>query len=323
MARRRRRLGWLVHPVFIFVVAQVSWALLVLVWIYWYLERRKELDAAFQRLASEHFHSGHWIILMEGCILMGIILAGLYVIFVNQRKQSKLNKFKDMILDSVTHELKTPLASIRLYAETLLLREVSRPEQVRFLNRTLQETERLQKLIDSILISAINESEQATVPLEPLALLGVVEGCWNRAWERHGDSRNFTMDQSHLEDTGFEVRGNLSQLAMLFDNLLDNAVKYTAPGGTIQMYLSSAGNTFTVCVTDDGIGIDPAHLSQIFTKFYRIGDNRALHASGSGLGLWACRTIVQLHRGRIFAASEGKGKGAAFYVKLERNHRHR
>jgi signal transduction histidine kinase len=172
---------WITHPITVLVGAQICWGLLMFVWIRWYILRSEEIDHLVQKIPLPQKNSGQWIILVEGCILMAFILAGLYMIFAHQRRMSKLAKMQDAILSSVTHELKTPLASIRLYTETLLLRTVSEQDKLKFLKRTLSEAERLQRLIDTVLISARLQTGNSSVHLSRMDVKDILNASINKA----------------------------------------------------------------------------------------------------------------------------------------------
>lgn len=316
-----RRLRWLFQPVLIFVVAQVSWALLMFVWIRWYLMRNQEIDALINRFPlKDSLATGQWVVLVEGCILMAIILVGLYFIFVSLRKQQKLNKLQDSILSSVTHELKTPLASIRLYAETMLLRNLADNEREKFLRRTLAEAERLQKLIDTVLISARMEADRSLREIEQADVLEIIYASWKRTTERAGETRIFSLERKiSTPDGQFVIPCNVHQLSIVFDNLLGNAVKYTSEKGNIILRVDASPTLLRARLTDDGVGVEKPHLKKIFGRFFRAEKTSQIKVHGSGLGLFVCQTIVKAHKGRIHATSDGLGKGSTFYVELPRN----
>jgi signal transduction histidine kinase len=316
-----RRLKWLFQPVLIFVVAQVSWALLMFVWIRWYLMRNQEIDALLQHFPlRDSLATGQMVVLIEGCLLMAIILIGLYFIFVSLRKQTRLNKLQDSILSSVTHELRTPLSSIRLYAETMLLRPLSDSERSVFLHRTLSEAERLQKLIETVLISARLASDGIPRQLEREDVVSVALTSWRRVVDRVGAKRLFHIDtEVNTPDGQWITRCNAHELGIVFDNLLDNAVKYTNENGRVQMKIEATETHLRVKISDDGMGIEKKDLRRIFDRFFRAEKNSLKRVHGSGLGLFVCRTIIKAHQGRIYAASEGPGKGSAFYVEFSGN----
>ena len=288
------------------------------VWIRWYILRSQEINNLIEKIPLRATISGQWVILAQGCILMAFILIGLYMIFVNQRRLLRLARMQDAILSSVTHELKTPLASIRLYTETLLLRNVAEQDRLKFLRRTLSEAARLQSLIDTVLISARLQSNKASLNLARTDLQEIILACFNKAKERFSESRSFELVyQENIEGALF-VLGNPIHLSTLFDNLLDNAIKYTNKGGTIKVDVAVKKDFIFISVKDDGCGIEKDNLKKIFRKFYRIDNKAQTIIKGSGLGLSVCYSIIQEHSGRIYALSDGLNKGSTFYVELKR-----
>lgn len=254
---------------------------------------------------------------------MAFILIGLYMIFVNQRRLSRLAKMQDAILSSVTHELKTPLASIRLYTETMLLRSLTESDRLKFLQRTLSEAERLQRLIDTVLISARLQSNTPSMSLTRLDLKEIIDACFNKAKERFSDSRHFELSFQGLDkDENLPLYGNPYHLSTLFDNLLDNAVKYTKKDGHIHVDTLVKKEQIIVSVKDDGVGIEKENLKKIFEKFYRIDNHAQSIIKGSGLGLSVCYSIVKEHSGKIYAHSDGLNTGSTFYVEFKRIYSH-
>lgn len=317
-----RSFKWLLHPISILVIAQICWGLLMFVWIRWYILRSQEISTLIERIPLPAQPSGQWVILAQGCLLMAFILLGLYMIFLSQRRLFRLTKMQDAILSSVTHELKTPLASIRLYAETMLLRDVPENQRKVFLQRTLSESERLQRLIDTVLISARLEFDKSKSNLAHgrVDLTHILETCVSRVRERFSQVRSieFFLPQGVTNNPVYLIWGNAHHLSTLFDNLLDNAVKYTEKDGVIQVGMILRKENLIVYIKDDGVGIEKNNLKKIFKKFYRVESNSKIKVSGSGLGLSVCRSIVREHRGKIYASSEGLNKGTTFYVELKR-----
>lgn len=241
------------------------------------------------------------------------------MIFVSQRRLSRITKMQDTILSSVTHELKTPLASIKLYAETMLLRNVGEEERAKFLKRTLSETNRLQKLIDTVLISARLESDKSSLAHDRVNLSELVTNCYTQARDRFGDLRIFDLQiQEPSDEPTYYVWGNSIHLSMLFDNLFDNAVKYSEKGGSISACINQKKDYVQIYIKDNGSGIEKKNLNKVFKKFYRIERNSKVKIQGSGLGLSVCHSIVKEHHGKIYAFSEGLNKGTTFYVELQR-----
>lgn len=315
-----RSFKWLLNPISILVIAQICWGLLMFVWIRWYILRSQEINTLIERIPLPAKPSGQWVILAQGCLLMAFILFGLYMIFLSQRRLFRLTKMQDAILSTVTHELKTPLASIRLYAETMLLRDVPENQRKVFLQRTLSESDRLQRLIDTVLISARLESDKSKIAHGRADLTQVLETCVSHVRERFSAVRSveFFLPQGAKNDSVYLVWGNTHHLSTLFDNLLDNAVKYTEKNGMIQVGMILRKENLIVYIKDNGFGIKKNNLKEIFKKFYRAEADSKIKVSGSGLGLSICRSIVREHGGKIYASSEGLNKGSTFYVELKR-----
>ena len=318
-----KKLRLLVHPIFVFVVAQVSWALLMYVWIRWYVSRNQQFEDLLKRMGVSHdLETGQWIVLLEGCVLMGILLVALYLVFVSFRRQVRLNKLQDSILSNVTHELKTPLASIRLYSETMLMHDLTAAERNRFLTNSLKELERLQSLVDRILLSAKLYGAARRSNMENVDLLGIALLSWKKLHERMAGERVLKLtgfpDSDEAEEP-LTIKGVRYELVILFDNLLDNAVKYTNPGGLIHFRLERAADRIEFIVEDDGIGINGDQLKHIFRRFYRAQDASRRYAKGSGLGLSVAIAIAKAHGGNISAKSRGIGKGASFHVNFKRS----
>lgn len=314
-----KRFDWVLHPITVFVVAQICWALLVFTWIWWYFDREKAISAILGKVpAPPDLHAGQWIILLQGGILLALILLGLLMTFISQRKQVRLNRLHESFLSNITHELKTPIASIRLATETLLLRKIPEQTQKGFLERTLSESIRLQNLVDSILVAARLESKSYSKNKEVTDLVGLVENCVENFRERVGNDRTVHFEKKYtLKKQEFLLEGDPIQLQMLFDNLLSNAFKYTNQGGTITITSQLTPKFFSVSIADDGVGIDKEALSKIFDKFYRAEGTSRIRVQGSGLGLFIARSVVQAHGGTLTASSEGPEKGAKFYVSFE------
>ena len=316
------KIRWVFHPVVIFIFAQISLGLLLSVWIYWYITRSREWD----NLA---LHGGQWsavatriglgsgLILAQGCLLITVILIALYIIFVNFQKQKSLNKMQDALFNNITHELKTPLASMRLCTETILLRDLSTADRNKFLTRSLGEADRLQHLIESILLSARLESHGVKDAIETLDLRVIALQCWEKFIERFGEVRTFQLGNTTLQEGNkdeFLMKGNNQQLTMLFDNLLTNAVKYSNPGGLIKLDFNSENGWIFATVSNEGKGIPKSELKRVFHKFYRVDSTQEGARQSSGLGLYLCKNIVKGHNGLIKAHSAGPGKGASFEV---------
>ena len=230
----------------------------------------------------------------------------------------RVNKIRRDFVANVSHELKTPATSLKLLAESLVEILDEDPEQARFFAEQLRsETERLAKLITDLLDLARLESEEGVQnprPVDVRSILMVVLARLRPAarqknislsWKRSGKAPTYT------------VTGDETQLTSMFSNLVENAVKYTLPGGRVEVTGSSDENEVVVRVSDTGIGIPEKYLARIFERFYRIDKARSKETGGTGLGLSIVRHIAENHGGRVNVEST-PGEGSTFTVHLPR-----
>ncbi len=231
----------------------------------------------------------------------------------------RVNRMRRDFVANVSHELKTPATSLKLLAESLVDILDDDPEQARFFAGQLKdETERLAQLITDLLDLARLESEEGVQyphPVDVRSILMVVLSRLRPAARHKGIT--LTWKRSGAADR-YAIRGDETQLTSMFSNLVDNAVKYTPPGGQVEVTGETNEREVVVRVSDTGIGIAPEKLSRIFERFYRVDKARSKATGGTGLGLSIVRHVVQNHGGRV-AVESTLGKGSTFTVYLPRN----
>ncbi len=311
----RQKTGWLYHPVTIFLLMQVLWILLLILWIRWYLEKHAQLrQLANQVRAQAEVERFGWIPLVEAALLMGLILAGATVIFIYWRKQSKLNLMQRAFVSNVTHELKSPLASIQLALETMKMRSLSDEQRGEFLGMMLEDTERLSGLILKILGAARIEKTRSRYRLEPVKMGRFLDEVLEQ------DRRLFEKDGHHvvLEREG-DAWSSIDRAAMqiVLNNLIENAARFSPRGSTVRVRLRRDLGSCRIDVIDTGEGIRRKDLKSVFKIFWRgtEGQNRT---RGTGLGLYIVKNIVREHKGKVWASSAGPGRGATFSIRLPR-----
>jgi len=258
--------------------------------------------------------------LVLGVSTFTLIIAGLIVYTVFLVREMGITERQDSFLNSVTHELKTPIASIRLYLETLQSREVGDAQRKEFYRIMLQDAERLQHTVEQVLRAGVARQKRRLEHRGPVDLSWLVQECVDTARTRH----HLAQDAITVVDTDLQtplvVNGDVDDLRTAVTNLLDNAVKYS--DGAPQITVQTAGatpDTAWVRVKDAGIGIPRAQLGRIFNRFYRF-QPRGSKVKGTGLGLYIVRSIAKRHGGRVFAESPGENKGATFTLELPRIH---
>jgi signal transduction histidine kinase len=288
----------------------------MVVWIRWYLEKRSELRQMAERMSAQgEIDSLGWLPLMEGGILLALILAGATIIFIYWSKQHRLNKMQRAFVSNVTHELKSPVASIQLALETMALRDLSEDRKQEFLGMMLDDAERLTTLIDRILGAARIEKKRGRYSFVTASMRRFVEELLNQ------DRHLFEKDgHTVVLEKGRDARVALDREAMkvVLSNLIENAARYSPRGSTIRIRLHRDLRSCRIDVIDNGDGIPRKDLKQVFKMFWRSEDTQASHARGTGLGLYIVSNIVKAHGGRVWASSPGVGKGTTFSVRLPR-----
>ena len=307
-----QRLKNLFNPIITLIVVQIVWIMLVVLWIIWFLGRHYELRKFAEKYRPELVPTHiNWPVLVGGLIMLAFILCGLYVIFIYWRRQSRLYAEQKTFISQITHELKSPLASIRLHLETIRLRNPPPDKMERFLDTMLVDTERLNTLISNFLMAAKLEQRPANAGLTSVDFSGFVEKFINDFQLQLPEGNSLTL---RLEP-GIYAKMDVEGMEMVLRNLLENAFLYSTASPEVQVELCRKGKNCTLTVTDNGRGIDAKELKNIFRMFYRV---RTVGETirGTGLGLYIVKSILERHKGSIKVKSAGSGKGSIFIITL-------
>jgi two-component system, OmpR family, sensor histidine kinase SenX3 len=257
-----------------------------------------------------------------GVIFFGAIVTGLVLNTIFLVREIRRNEQHDSFINAVTHELKTPIASIRLYLETLERREVAEAQRQEFYQLMLLDTERLLGTVNQVLKAGKVGLKNAPSQRLPVEFNGLVRECVELARTRHHLQSECLEYQEHLPNSEPAcVMGDPEELRTAVSNLLDNAVKYSPDGVHISVELDSPEQERVVLrVRDHGVGIPQQELKRVFKRFYRVVTQRSVsQVKGTGLGLFIVRAIARQHGGRVFAESEGAGKGTTVTLELPRS----
>jgi len=273
--------------------------------------------------------------LFFGVIFFAAIIAGMILNTIFLVREIRRNEQHDSFINAVTHELKTPITSIRLYLETMQRRDVGEAQRQQFFTLMLSDTDRLLATVEQVLTageSGYKRGKRHHVDLDYEAL---VRECIELARTRHHlqaaaldyrESSSFLSLSSSLSlqngtanGGGAQVVGDPEELRTAVSNLLDNAVKYSPQGPELEVNLALDSEAWLMLtVSDHGLGIAPLHLKRIFHRFYRVPARNVFRIKGTGLGLFLVRSIARQHGGDAFAESAGEGNGTTVSVQLPR-----
>ncbi len=255
------------------------------------------------------------ILLFLATILALTIISGVVLNTTFLVREIRRNEQHDAFINAVTHELKTPIASIRLYLETLQTRPVDEPKRQEFYRTMVEDSERLLTTIEQVLRTGrIGSAVHHKLNLSPLDLNGVVRECLERA------RTLYRVPPESLEyhpGPPMTVMGDPDEVRAAVSNLIDNAVKFSGPAVKVSVETAPVDGKFVVVrVKDQGAGIPKIELKQIFKRFYRVPGPLATRVKGTGLGLYIVRSVAKRHGGRAWAESEGPGRGSTFVLQL-------
>ena len=302
------------RPIAIFVGLQLVWFALLALWVTWFINQQENISKLSKVLDPTPLDGTTGIVtLVIGCILLGVILVGIAVLFTLTQVQGGLLRQQNSFVSSVTHELRSPLSSIQLSFETL--QRPNLPDKIRdkLMDMVANDIVRLSQLIDRILLSSrldrgiLDYASQ----LETFILKEAINNCVERSL--HMDP-NLKSRLKIICPENLEVRGIHMAFNMIVGNLLENAIKYSPPGSLIEIRAQREGARFYLYVKDSGFGLNKRDHRKIFDMFHRTQRATKKAISGTGLGLFIVKSMVESLGGKVWVESEGMGKGSSFYV---------
>jgi len=303
-----------IYHIFIFVLAQIAWLLVLGIWIYWnvshYISSGNADDGSPSRIISEGWSI---FVLVIGLVLLVVVSVLMSLQFHRLRVQFNLARLYDNFIANVTHELKSPLTSIQLALETMQLHDLDKSRQKQFISMMLKDSNRLNRLINAILeIPALEQKKIAhnyhVYTIGPLIKELVRD----------------TAEQFKLSEEAIKVQGSgdcrcvvdRNALKIVLDNLIDNSIKYSTGSVKITLTMHCGPQHFTLDYKDLGVGISAPDQKRVFDKFYRIQNYQSPNVKGTGLGLYWTREIIRYHGGKISVNSKGRNKGTSFHIEL-------
>ena len=255
-------------------------------------------------------------LLVLGMIFFALIITGIVLNTIFLVREIRKSEQHDAFLNSVTHELKTPIASIRLYLETLKTRDVAPAKQQEFYDVMLADSDRLLSTVEQVLAASKTGETRCRYDVEELDIGKLLEDAAAIVRSRYNlDAGAIRIGET---DSGLRVPGDADELQSAFVNLFDNAVKYSPDGAkvSVRVKASAIRNRIDIFVKDNGVGMEAAELKRVFKRFYRVPQADGKKVKGSGLGLFIVNSIIKKHGGSIKADSKGVGRGSTFTVQL-------
>jgi two-component system, OmpR family, phosphate regulon sensor histidine kinase PhoR len=311
------RYKWLPHPTVLFLFSMAALGLTLFLCIFWYIEVKNGLEELIGRLNVDLFllfQSRTWIVIIIFTLIGGVILAGIFMSFMYYQKVLQLYSHQQNFINNFTHELKTPVTSLKLYLETFIKHDLTKEDQQKYLRYMLSDVSRLSGNINSILNLARLESHEYDgefVPKNPVALVREFINV---------NSHLFPICDIHLiselkKDISIPVDKYLFEILLM--NILTNAMKYNhCEKCFVDIKFTSRLNKIMISFKDNGIGIEKKELKKVFRKFYQVAMTGHRASEGSGLGLYLVSIIAKIHGGEISVRSPGPGKGSEFILTL-------
>jgi len=261
------------------------------------------------------------VLLFFGLIFFALIIAGMIVNTIFLVREIRRNEQHDSFINAVTHELKTPVASIRLHLETLLRRELAAEQRQEFYRLMLSDTDRLTETVEQVLRAGRAGDKRAGRDKVEVDFRQIVRDCMEAARQRHHlQPEAIRYEETSTNGTSMHVTGSAEDLRTAVFNVLDNAIKYSGNKIDVRVRLDAPSEkNIVLSVQDRGVGIPPEDVKRIFKRFYRVSQRSLAHIKGTGLGLFIVKAIAQKHGGKVFAKSAGEGHGATITIELPRS----
>lgn len=253
-----------------------------------------------------------WMVVGEGSVFLVFLLFGIFKTRQSFQKEVLLANQQKNFLLSITHELKSPIASVKLYLQTLDKRKLDEEKQKEILNKALVETDRLHGLVENLLLATKVDRGDYTPYFEDIDLSMLVESAVDKLAAELGSK---AIIKKRIA-VGLHVEGDSLALQSILYNLVENAVKYGGEGGQIGIALEKDNSEVLLSVADNGIGINGSEKEKVFDKFYRIGNEETRKTKGTGLGLYIVKSLVEKHSGKI-AIKDNQPQGAVFEIRLK------
>jgi two-component system sensor histidine kinase SenX3 len=261
------------------------------------------------------------VLLVFGIIFFALIIAGMIVNTTFLLREIRRSEQHDSFINAVTHELKTPVASIRLHLETLQRRDLPESQKQEFYRVMLSDTDRLTETVEQVLRAGRAGDRKAGRQKSAVDFRQLVRECMDSARTRHHlPLEALRYEEASSNGTAMQVLGSGEDLRTAVFNVLDNAIKYSGDHVDVRVRLNLPDEKrIVLSVQDHGVGIPPDDMKSIFKRFYRVSHRSLAHVKGTGLGLFIVKSIAKKHGGKVFAESAGEGQGTTITMELPRS----
>ena len=303
-----------------YIIAQFGWWTYLLIDLNqsYYHQKKELVDLDYlqpvQNLEKE-LHLKTTMILGEGSVFLVLLIIGFYVTQKSIRRELSLLQQQRNFLLSVTHELKSPIASAKLYLQTLEKRNLDPESQKSIISKAIKDTDRLNSLVENLLLATRIDNSSYPIYLERINISDLTSEILNDLVKTYGNSH---LTSTQIEPNQFAFIDE-SAFRSILSNLYENAVKYSPTGTKINVALQRDEDQLLLKIEDEGPGIAPEYRKVIFDKFYRLGDEDTRKTKGTGLGLYIVREFVRLHKGTISVTCPVDKPGTQFLVRFPKS----
>lgn len=308
-----------------YVLIQFGWWAFLLIdlndEVYQHKIENVELRALQENLRTDEIYhlekkieQRRWMVIGEGSVFLALLVWGAFMMIKAYKKEMLLARLQKNFLLSITHEFKSPVASIKLYLQTLLKHDLDKKKEISFINSAISDTDRLNNLVENALMANLIDHEGYSFGKEDLnfsALLRLL----SQKFQQMPEHSNLT---SKIED-GLYIYADKNAMTILINNLLENAWKYSKDEKQISLSAKSQEDHVILEISDQGIGIKDKEKLMVFEKFYRIGNEETRRTKGTGLGLFICKYIVEKHEGKI-SIQDNDPQGTIFRIEFPVSH---
>ncbi|HXD91602.1 MAG TPA: HAMP domain-containing sensor histidine kinase [Bacteroidia bacterium] len=311
---------WLFYALVAYIVLQFLW------WEVLLIRQTSQLAEEQKNISALHFADKNlleenlrqiedkkthqlWMHVGEGTVFLILVSLGVLKIYNTRKKENELARLQNNFLLSITHELKSPLASVKLQLQTLQKHNLEESVKNKLMQKALADNERLLRMIDNVLLASKAENENNVLRLEKINLFNALTKLIDQAFEESKNRIKIIATEPLIVDADEQF------LSIIFSNLIENAIKYSPTNSIIEIKMQLQNNKVVVLIKDEGYGISDTEKENVFKKFYRIGNEETRSAKGTGLGLFIAKNLCDLHNIQI-SISDNNPKGTVFTLKF-------